>query len=454
MIDFQQIQEANVYFRDIKAGTLFRKDNGCRFVYDKEYLSKPDSLPVSFTMPLTMPFGEEEYISENSILPFFDNLILEGWLLNVSEKTFKIEKSDRFSLLMATGLDTIGAIEIRGIHEGKEITKNDFAEYYNLEGFDAYEMKINQKTGLCPYCLDEISDGKLIHTRCMKSLWGFEDTPKIILKPDDLMYSFRLTIFGKSISGAQRKSIFAIDTKRRLLKPDLFNSSHIIKPQGDYAELPENEHLTMAIARKLKFDVPPIGLFNIDGLGNIFVIKRFDRDKKAKLHFEEFAMLTNQEANNKYLSSNEKIAKALNIYAEGPGVQLYEFFRRLLFCFITANGDMHLKNWALLENSNQNGAYRLAPVYDFLNTRIPIPNESDDIGLSLNGKKRNLRKKDFVEFAEERIGINKKAVNDLFDEIPEWLNVINTYIGRSELKESSKEKYYSLTKERMGVFTG
>jgi serine/threonine-protein kinase HipA len=445
MIDFQKINQANVYFRDTKAGILFREGN--RFLYDKEYIRHPDSFPVS----LTMPVREEEYKSENSILPFFDNLILEGWLLNVSEKTFKIEKSDRFSLLMATGLDTIGAIEIRGIYEGREISRNDFAEYYNLDGFEAFEMMTNQKSGICPYCLDEVKDEKPVHPRCMKSLWGFEETPKIILKPDDLMYSFRLTIFGKSISGAQRKSIFAADTRSKTLKPDLFNSSHIIKPQGDYAELPENEHLTMAIARKLKFDVPPFGLFNVEGLGNIFVIKRFDRERKTKLHFEEFGMLTNQEADNKYLSSNEKIVKAINKYAEGPVVQLYEFFRRILFCYVTANGDMHLKNWALLENENQKGAYRLAPVYDFLNTRIPIPNESDDIGLSLNGKKRNLKKRDFIEFAEERTGLNRKIVTELFDEIPEWHKIINTYVERSELKESSKEKYYSLTKERVQI---
>lgn len=447
MIDFHIINRANVYLRNLKTGTLIRKESGCIFQYDRDYVNNPASLPVSFSLPLKT----EEFVSEKSLLPFFDNLILEGWLLNVSEKTLKIEKSDKFSLLMATGLDTIGAVEVRGIYDGKEIQKKDFARYYNLEGLEGYELKNNFQAGVCPLCLDDISGTKAYHPKCLKSLWGFDENPNIVLKSDDFLYSFRMTIFGKSISGAQRKSIFAVDRKSKTLRPDLMNSTHIVKPQGDYAELPENEHLTMAIAKKLMFDVPPIGLFYTKGLGNVFVIKRFDRVKNEKLHFEEFAMLSNQESDNKYLSSCEKSAKILQIYSEAPSIQMYEFFRRILFCYITANGDMHLKNWGLLEDINHKGVYKIAPVYDFLNTRIPIPNELDDIGLPLNGKKRNLNRKDFIVFAEERLFLNKKIINKLFEEIPEWEKVIYRFIDRSELKSSSCEKYYKLANERIKV---
>jgi len=80
-------------------------------------------------------------------------------------------------------------------------------------------------------------------------------------------------------------------------------------------------------------------------------------------------------------------------------LNLNDYFRRILFCFLTANGDMHLKNWSLLEMEKNPGIFRLSPAYDWLNTRIALPQERDDLAIPLGGKKRDMQKSYFNRFA-------------------------------------------------------
>ena len=99
------MRKATVYFKNDIAGHLFDMDDHFEFVYDKEYLKK--SFPISITLPLK----EEPFISKN-LHPFFDGLIVEGWLLKTVEDNWKIDPNDRFSLLLLTGKDTVGAVSV------------------------------------------------------------------------------------------------------------------------------------------------------------------------------------------------------------------------------------------------------------------------------------------------------------------------------------------------------
>ena len=103
---------AYVYVRETFAGILKETDTGYSFRYDRDYLEKADSTPVS----LTLPMQKEEYTSR-ILFPFFDGLIPEGWLLNIVSENWKISTKDRFGLLLVACKDPIGNVRIK---EGRE----------------------------------------------------------------------------------------------------------------------------------------------------------------------------------------------------------------------------------------------------------------------------------------------------------------------------------------------
>ncbi len=103
---------AYVYVRDTFAGILRETDSGYSFNYDDEYLMGEKSLAVSLTMPLQ----KEEYTSK-TLFAFFDGLIPEGWLLDIVSHNWKIDRKDRFGILLVACKDPIGNVRIK---EAKE----------------------------------------------------------------------------------------------------------------------------------------------------------------------------------------------------------------------------------------------------------------------------------------------------------------------------------------------
>lgn len=109
------MRKADVFLFERLAGRIVETDDGqCQFSYDADYMKAPDAEPVS----PTMPFQEEPYWSDE-MLPFFDGLIPEGWLLEIAEDTWKINPRDRFGLLLACCRSCIGAVSIREVENGK-----------------------------------------------------------------------------------------------------------------------------------------------------------------------------------------------------------------------------------------------------------------------------------------------------------------------------------------------
>ena len=104
--------KAKVFYSNKLAGYLEKTDNGYSFTYDQDYLKSDQPRPVSQTLPLS------PYIQTSSILfPFFDGLIPEGWLLNIASNHWKIDRRDRFELLITLCRDTIGAVTVEPIEE-------------------------------------------------------------------------------------------------------------------------------------------------------------------------------------------------------------------------------------------------------------------------------------------------------------------------------------------------
>jgi HipA-like protein len=90
-----------------RVGVIEESDTGSRFTYDAEWLALGDAVPVSHTLPL-----RSEPYESRGLLPFFENLLPEGWLLELSTAKLKISKDDAFGLLLATCADCVGAVEV------------------------------------------------------------------------------------------------------------------------------------------------------------------------------------------------------------------------------------------------------------------------------------------------------------------------------------------------------
>jgi len=101
---------AYVYVRNRFAGELRETDGGYSFAYDAGYLALPGASGVSLTLPLRdVPY------TSTILFPFFDGLIPEGWLLDVASRNWKLDRSDRFGLLLVACRDTVGNVGIREV---------------------------------------------------------------------------------------------------------------------------------------------------------------------------------------------------------------------------------------------------------------------------------------------------------------------------------------------------
>ena len=96
-----------VFFDGIRAGRVSEDEHGYHFKYDEDYLKREGAIPVSLTLPLKA----EEYTSK-TMIPFFDGLIPEGWLLEIAHKNWKLDPRDRMGLLLACCKDCIGAVSV------------------------------------------------------------------------------------------------------------------------------------------------------------------------------------------------------------------------------------------------------------------------------------------------------------------------------------------------------
>ncbi|WP_281631469.1 HipA N-terminal domain-containing protein [Flavobacterium luteolum] len=101
------MKRGNVYKKDLFAGTIWEDENGFFFQYDEKYLESPKYGPVSRTLPL-----RTEFFTDKNMIPFFDGLIPEGWLLEIAIENWKLNARDRMSLLLTLCRDCIGDISI------------------------------------------------------------------------------------------------------------------------------------------------------------------------------------------------------------------------------------------------------------------------------------------------------------------------------------------------------
>ena len=108
-------RSGKVFFKDKEAGIVWQDENGYGFEYNKEYMQMKNTVGISLTLPLR----KEPYQSK-TMIPFFDGLIPEGWLLNITLKNWKLDNRDRMGLLLVACRDCIGAVSIEVIETKEE----------------------------------------------------------------------------------------------------------------------------------------------------------------------------------------------------------------------------------------------------------------------------------------------------------------------------------------------
>ena len=122
------------------------------------------------------------------------------------------------------------------------------------------------------------------------------------------------------------------------------------------------------------------------------------------------------------------------------------FFELVLFSFLTGNADMHLKNFSILEQPGL--GMTLSPAYDLVNTALVNPDDTEELALTLNGRKNKIQKRDFIA-AMNTSGLDEKQQSNIFHKmsnaLPLWLDLID----RSFMDEAFKAQYQSILLERM-----
>ncbi|HXB43983.1 MAG TPA: HipA domain-containing protein, partial [Puia sp.] len=203
------------------------------------------------------------------------------------------------------------------------------------------------------------------------------------------------------------------------------------------------EHLTMRIAEAFGIRTVPSTLIRLQSGELSYITKRIDRTTDGeKIHMLDMFQIL--EAFDKYKSSMERIGKALGEYSANTLLDKLYFFELSLFCFLTGNNDMHLKNFSMIDNGD---SWSLSPAYDLLNAAIINPDDTEELALTLEGKKKKLKREHFERLGRG-LGMNEKQVEGVFKRFAKNKALANEWIRNSFLSDEYKVKYQVLMEER------
>jgi len=300
-------------------------------------------------------------------------------------------------------------------------------------------------SGACLICLGAVAGSHQAHPRCVRALFGATALPRVELDTARL-HTAGLAMVGRaSISGVQRKISMTVTADRATLQVALDGGRYLLKPRGEtFPALPENEHLTMRLAGLVGLEVARCGLIPLADGGLAYIVARFDRTPDGgKLRMEDFCQLAERSPKDKYRGSAELVARLVRRYATEPGVELARLYRLLLFSWWVGNGDLHLKNLALL--TGPDGRHRLSPAYDLLSTRLVIP--EDRLALPVGGRDDQLGPAAWRRFGRY-CGLPDRAIERAFTALRDALEPALTLIAASPLPADLQASYEALLRER------
>ena len=305
----------------------------------------------------------------------------------------------------------------------------------------------------CLHCYEYVQgESGVVHKACNKRFYGQLYTPQINYAFSDLQHLAEQVIQSQmAVTGVQAKISLSLYRKadlnrvKKLTIVGLYGD-YILKPPSPYYEqLPELESVTMHMASVCGLKVVPHSLIDLEDGTRCYITKRVDRSRKARFHMEDMCQLSERLTEDKYKGSHEQVAKLILKYSANPLLDVSNFFELVLFSFFTGNADMHLKNFALLYNND--GEATLCPAYDLVPTALVNKEDTEELALTLNGKKRKLKYQDFLT-AYENCGLHQKVLDktlELFTYAkPEMFDLLD----KSFVHEKTQWEYRKLVDQR------
>ncbi len=209
--------------------------------------------------------------------------------------------------------------------------------------------------------------------------------------------------------------------------------------------MPELEHACMSMARACRIDTVPFALLPLKSGEPAFLSRRVDRNEEGKLHMEDMAQLTGKMTEQKYRGSMEQVGKAVWRHSSTPLLDAVRLFELTVFGFLTANSDMHLKNFSVLYEGD--GRIRLAPAYDLIASQILLPSDQEESALTIRGRRANLSGRDFQALAEH-LRLTPKQHENALGRVAGSLPAMEDALARSFASEGHKEALGPLMRER------
>ncbi|MBT3241811.1 MAG: HipA domain-containing protein [Bacteroidetes bacterium] len=303
----------------------------------------------------------------------------------------------------------------------------------------------------CLYCYETVEKKFDFHEKCSMEFFGTPTPPKIKYSLDQ-MDELAKNVVERSVSvpGVQPKLSMSIikETKEnsdtRLTVVGALGGHYIFKPPSDkFLEMPENEHVTMRIAESFGIRVVPSSLIRLLSGELSYITKRVDRNETgAKIHMIDMFQIT--EAFDKYKSSMEKVGKAIGSHSSNTLLDKTFFFDLAVFSFLTGNNDMHLKNLSMIENTS---GWVLSPAYDLLNVAIVFPEDTEELALTLVGKKKKLKREHFEKLGEG-MELTPKQIKGTFNRMIKNKSRAFKLLDRSLLSKDMKTAYKEVLEGR------
>lgn len=297
----------------------------------------------------------------------------------------------------------------------------------------------------CLYCYKPLNNGEVdYHKGCARKIFESTSIPQLPYTRSNIKELAReIVTASTTVTGIQAK--LSLDISRGSKnEPQRFTivglwGRFILKPQTDrFANLPENEDLTMHLAEAAGIKTVPHSLIRFADGELCYITRRIDRTKKGdKIAMEDMCQLSERLTEDKYKGSYERIVKLIRKYSSAPLLDVVNFWEVVVFSWLTGNADMHLKNFSLFKPSV---SYILTPAYDLLSTSIVMPEDEEELALTLNGKKKKIKREDF-EKAMLDSGMDEKAISNMFKKFEKVTSRWYAIISESFLPPKQGEKY-------------
>lgn len=295
------------------------------------------------------------------------------------------------------------------------------------------------------------------HKACIKHFFGTATLPEVEIDDHSLaLLAAETTDRGFTVPGVQKKLSLHLSSDRHKSRLTLvdYPTGYILKPQvAEYEALPESEQLVMTMADLVGISTVPHALIK-GNAGFAYITKRIDRHlesgKVEMLAMEDFCQLDLRLTEDKYRGSYERCAKIIRQYSSRVGIDMAEFFIRLVFSFLVGNSDMHLKNFSLIETQEGSGEYILSPAYDLLPVNANMPADTEQFALTMNGKKTNIRRKDFLQFADS-CEITSSTAEKLIKDVTHYTPKLIELCDEAPLPDELRERIRNIITERTAI---